>query len=49
MQDFAYKITIGFGVFCLAGVIALVVAFISIGFVAMKAALANPVDAVRYE
>jgi len=33
----------------LAGVIALVVAMIAVGFQALKAALANPVEALRYE
>ena len=48
-QGFAYKITMGIDVFLFAGLIALVVAFATISVQAVKAALSNPVDAVRYE
>ena len=49
LQDFAYKINIGWWVFALAGTMAIVVAFITISFQAIKAALANPVKSLRSE
>ena len=49
LQDFAYRIAIGWWVFALAGVIALVIAFATVSFQAVKAALANPVESLRSE
>jgi putative ABC transport system permease protein len=49
LQDFAYRIHIGFGTFLLAAVLALGIALLTVGFQAIKAALANPVEALRYE
>jgi putative ABC transport system permease protein len=49
LQDFAYRIAIGWWVFALAGVIALVITFATVSFQAVKAALANPVDSLRSE
>jgi putative ABC transport system permease protein len=49
LQDFAYHIAIGWWVFALAGVIALVIAFATVSFQAVKAALANPIESLRSE
>jgi putative ABC transport system permease protein len=49
LQDFAYRITIQWWVFILAGCIALLVAAITISFQSVKAALANPVKSLRSE
>ena len=49
LQDFAYRIDIGWWVFALAGGIALVIALLTVSTQAIKAALANPVEALRYE
>ncbi len=49
LQDFAYRISIQWWVFLLAGSIALVVAAITISFQSVKAALANPVKSLRSE
>ena len=49
LQDFAYRINIGLGTFLLAGAIALVIALLTVSLQAIKAALANPVEALRYE
>jgi len=49
LQDFAYRINIGWWVFFAAGVTALLIAFITIGFKAVKAAIANPVKSLRTE
>ena len=49
LQDFAYRINIDWWVFVLAGIIALVIAFVTISFQAIKAARANPVKSLRTE
>ena len=49
LQDFAYRIDIQWWVFLLAGLIALLVAGVTISFQAIKAALANPVNSLRSE
>ncbi|HVW15142.1 MAG TPA: ABC transporter permease [Mucilaginibacter sp.] len=49
LQDFAYRIDMPWWVFILAGVVALLIAFITISFQAIKAALANPVKSLRSE
>ena len=49
LQDFAYRITIQWWIFLLAGVVAAAVALFTISFQAIKAALANPVKSLRTE
>ncbi|MBS1666251.1 MAG: ABC transporter permease [Bacteroidetes bacterium] len=49
LQDFAYRINIGWWIFILAVGITLVVALITVSFQAIKAALANPVKSLRTE
>ncbi|MCI0695560.1 ABC transporter permease [candidate division KSB1 bacterium] len=49
LQDFAYRIDIGWTVFALAGGLALLIALLTVSTQAIKAALANPVEALRYE
>jgi putative ABC transport system permease protein len=49
LQDFAYRIDIGWWVFALAGGLALIIALLTVSAQAIKAALANPVEALRYE
>lgn len=49
LQDFAYRINIGWWVFFAAAVIALMIALITISFQAIKAARANPVKNLRTE
>jgi putative ABC transport system permease protein len=49
LQDFAYRISIGWWVFIAAGSLAIVIAFVTIGLQAIKAGLANPVKALRTE
>jgi putative ABC transport system permease protein len=49
LQDFAYRISIQWWVFLLAGFIAVLVAAITISFQSVKAALANPVKSLRNE
>jgi len=49
LQNFAYRINIGLGTFVLSGLLALIIALLTVGYQAVKAARANPVDALRYE
>ncbi len=49
LQDFAYKVEISYWLFVLAGSLALIIAFITIGFQTLKAAIANPVKNLRTE
>jgi putative ABC transport system permease protein len=49
LQNFAYRIEISWWMFALAGGIALLIALLTVGWQAMRAATANPVEALRYE
>jgi len=49
LQDFAYRINISWWIFLLAGIIALLIALMTVSFQAIKAALANPVKSLRTE
>ncbi|MCL4707458.1 ABC transporter permease [bacterium] len=49
LQDFAYRIDLSLWIFLLAGAIALLIAWLTVSWQAIKAALANPVEALRYE
>jgi putative ABC transport system permease protein len=49
LQDFAYRTNIQWWVFILAAMIAGIIAFATISFQAIKAALANPVKSLRTE
>ncbi|MFQ5650883.1 MAG: ABC transporter permease [bacterium] len=49
LQNFAYRIDISWSVFALAGGLALVIALLTVSTQAIGAALANPVESLRYE
>jgi ABC-type antimicrobial peptide transport system permease subunit len=49
LENFAYKINIGWWIFLLAGIIALLIALVTVSFQAIKAAVANPVNSLRTE
>jgi putative ABC transport system permease protein len=49
LENFAYRVSIQWWVFVVAGVIALLVALITVSTQAIKAAVANPVNALRTE
>ncbi|MCY7351982.1 MAG: ABC transporter permease [Cytophagaceae bacterium] len=49
LQDFAYKIDLEWWVFALAGLLALLIALLTVSFQAIKAALMNPVKSLRSE
>ncbi|HMB89364.1 MAG TPA: ABC transporter permease, partial [Rhodothermales bacterium] len=49
LQGFAYHTSLGVGIFALAGVAALVIAWLTVSYQSIRTALANPVDALRTE
>jgi putative ABC transport system permease protein len=49
LMGYAYRITVNWWVFAIAGSVALLIALITIGFQAIKAAMANPVESLRSE
>ncbi len=49
LQDFVYRINIGVGVFLIALIISLLIAWITVGYKAIKSALSNPVKNLRTE
>ncbi|MDB5158637.1 MAG: hypothetical protein JWR50_3344 [Mucilaginibacter sp.] len=49
LQDFAYRINIQWWVIALAGIVAVLIAFVTISFQSIKAALANPVETLKAE
>ncbi len=49
LQNFAYRIDLSWWIFVLAGLLALVIALVTVSYQAIKVARANPVDALRYE
>jgi ABC-type antimicrobial peptide transport system permease subunit len=49
LQSFAYRIHISWWVFVVAGLIALMIALITVSFQSIKAAIANPVKSLRTE
>ncbi|UCE42105.1 MAG: ABC transporter permease [Candidatus Aminicenantes bacterium] len=49
LRSFAFRIDIKLGVFLLAAVIAAAIALLTVGLQAVKAAVANPVESLRYE
>ena len=49
LQDFAYRVNISWQIFLIAGVIALLIALITLSFQAIRAAIVNPVKSLRTE
>ena len=49
LQDFAYRLPISWTVFAITAAVALLIAFLTIGSQAVKAAVANPVKSLRTE
>lgn len=49
LQDFAYRIQIGWWIFLIAAVVGALIALITVSFQAVKAAIANPVKSLRVE
>jgi putative ABC transport system permease protein len=49
LQDFAYRVPLSWWMFAVAGGMAFVIAFLTVGVRAIKAATANPVESLRHE
>ncbi len=49
LQNFAYKVNVGFFVFVASGALALLIALATVSSHAIRAATANPVESLRYE
>jgi putative ABC transport system permease protein len=49
LEDFAYRVSIGWWVFALAAGLTLVITLLTVSLRAIRAALANPVDSLRAE
>jgi putative ABC transport system permease protein len=49
LQDFAYRISIDWKVFLMAGIAAMLIAIVTVSLQAIKAALSNPVKSLRNE
>jgi putative ABC transport system permease protein len=49
LQNFAYRTTLSFKIFILAGCLAWVIASLTVGYQTIKASLADPVMAMKYE
>jgi putative ABC transport system permease protein len=49
LQNFAYRTSIGLEVFFISGLLALIIAVLTVSYQSIKAAAANPIKTLRYE
>jgi len=49
LEDFAYRVNISWWIFVAAGLVAIAIAFITVSYQAIKAAIANPTKSLRTE
>jgi putative ABC transport system permease protein len=49
LENFAYKTNLSWWIFALAGLMALVIALVTVSWQSWRAATRNPVEALRYE
>jgi putative ABC transport system permease protein len=49
LQEFPYRVNISWWVFAIAGIAALAIAFITVSYQAIKAAISNPIKSLRTE
>ena len=49
LQDFAYRVEISWWIFALAGIVAIVIALLTVSYQSIRAAMANPVKSLRTE
>jgi putative ABC transport system permease protein len=49
LSGFAYRVEINLTIFVVAGVSAITIAWLTVGYQSIKAARANPVDSLRHE
>ena len=49
LNDFAYHTSLGWRIFVFAGLVSLIIACLTVSYQAIKVAMANPVESLRYE
>ena len=49
LSSFAYRTKVGFGIFIFSSTLVLIIALLTVSYQSIRAALANPVDSLRYE
>jgi putative ABC transport system permease protein len=49
LENFAYRVGIGIEIFVVSALIALIIAMLTVSYQSIKAAIANPVDSLKYE
>jgi len=49
LQEYAYRISIQWWIFIIAGIVSILIAFFTVSFQSIKAAVANPVESLRSE
>ena len=49
LQNFAYRVDVSWWIFLLAGVVVLLIALGTVSYQALRAAMVNPIDALRHE
>jgi putative ABC transport system permease protein len=49
LEDYEYKIEIGWGVFAVSGIISVIIALLTVSYQSIRAALANPANSLRTE
>jgi hypothetical protein len=49
LEDFAYHVDMEWWMFALAGLLTIVITFMTVSFQSMKAAMANPVESLKNE
>jgi putative ABC transport system permease protein len=49
LQNFAYRIGLGADTFLLAALLALIIAIMTVVYQAVRAAVANPAESLKYE
>ena len=49
LQDFAYKTSVEWWLFLVAGILALLISLLTISWYSLNAASKNPVESLRYE
>jgi putative ABC transport system permease protein len=49
LDDFVYKTEVSIWIFVLAGIVAILIALLTVGFQVVRAAITNPVKSLRYE
>jgi ABC-type antimicrobial peptide transport system permease subunit len=49
LQEFDYRISLAWWIFVLTGILALLIALLTVGYQSVRAALADPVKALKYE